>query len=549
MNSSVASASADTLPPDKQHRRHLALLVLVAVVWAIEVFAIQELTLRPDMPLHWDRALVHWSLRMSFDVLAALTLVCLLPRAVLYVVFGASAVLSSVLLVYHRCFGRPLSFPTILYQAGEGCAVADAWWGLLDWIVIFPLVAAFLVKVALRQRARQYEANVEWTRAVAVGAGFSYAGGLLLMVLFGQPLSYLRNWQSLGYAGNLYGYLVCWTGEAWYLPQEELLAQALEAAEHKTDRLTPAEAPIALGNRVAIIQAESLDYQIVDFTVAGRRVMPFLSQLRRRSMQYKVRPIHLSGSSDADFTLLTGLMPVGAVAPFRITGFPYQNTLPQLARAHGYRSLFFHGNKGTFFSRRTALKQMDFDRVYFERELLAAGLKPSKIGVADNQVLQFSARLLAEATHPTIHFVITLTTHAPYDYLPNDAELMFPNPDLTERYYNNMRFLDTTLQHYVEALPEGTTIVIYGDHDSSVIYGDKVGHYDPTGFVPVFIYRKGDDLASLQRASDSSLALSGQLNMLDIVTFLRHRIAARDVSGTGKLTENPPSDRPQPGAG
>lgn len=530
MTASQTQTTPETAPAAWQHRRHLALLLLVAAVWAVEMFLVQEWTLRPDMPLGLDRAIAHRAIRLSFDFTAVLVVVALVPRFWLYGMFVASAVLSSVLLVYNDYFGRPLSFWTIAYQSGEGLAVADAWWAFLDWNIILPLAAAVGVKVVLRQRAARYPANPDWVRAAAVGAGFSYVGGMVLMVAFAEPLSYLRTWQSLGYTGSMYGYLACWAGEAWYLPQDALLEQAVDAAEQKSDRLTPVETPVSLGNRVAIIQAESLDYQIVDFTVDGRRVMPFLNRLRHESMYYKVRPVHLSGSSDADFVTLTGLMPVGLVAPFKVAGFPYENTLPQLAREHGYRSMFFHGNKGTFFSRRSAVRQMDFDAVYFERELLAAGLRPSKIGVADDALLPLAARLMNEAEGPTLQFLITLTTHAPYDYLPDHARLMYPRPDLTQRYYNNMHYLDAALRRYVEAVPEGTTVVIYGDHDSSVIYGDKPLDRRHPEFVPVFIYRKGENLADTQRTAGTRLATSGRLTMLDVVTFLRHRLAARSAA-------------------
>lgn len=503
--------------------------ILLAVVWAAEIFAVQEYTLISHFFVNTPPLflLQLYGVRMALNLAACLLLVCLVPRFWLDLLFVFGLIWSCVLVTYHDYFGYALSFSTIWYHAGEGLSVMDAGWDFLDWKVVGLLTVGLAVKVALRQHFRRHQVGKRWRYGMATAAAAVYLGVALPMIGFVRPVDRLRTWFTPDLVGYMYGYLITWAGEAWYLPQDALLERALRAAQHGSDALRPVEAPLAIGDRLSIVQVESLDFDVLDFRVRGELVTPFLHQLAGRAMFYKIQATHRSGSSDADFVTLTGVMPLGTVSPYKVAGYPYRDCLPQLAHRHGYRCVALHGYWGTFYSRRSAWRKMGFDELHFQKELLAAGYAATGMGVQDADVLDLSARLLAEARQPVIHFVITTTSHPPFDFLPPRHNEPFAQPSSTaQRYLNSMRYVDEVLRRYVAALPPGTTLVLYGDHESRAGYLDRPGG-DRSELVPFLIYRKGENLARRQRTHDSGLALSGRLTQLDLVTYLRRQIDGR----------------------
>ena len=66
------------------------------------------------------------------------------------------------------------------------------------------------------------------------------------------------------------------------------------------------------------------------------------------------------------------------------------------------------------------------------------------------------------------------------------------------------------------------------------MHRSRNGHFtsdrgDNTEFVPCFIYDTSRDLASEQRTRDEPLSVNGELNLLDVSTYLRNRITAVDT--------------------
>lgn len=108
-----------------------------------------------------------------------------------------------------------------------------------------------------------------------------------------------------------------------------------------------------------------------------------------------------------------------------------------------------------------------------------------------------------------------------------------------------MRYVDRALERYVADLPVGTTVCIYGDHESNVKgYLADSAHENQ---VPWFIFEKGRKLGPRQRSQASGLALSGTLTQLDMACFLRDRVTRSDPVATGGrprriLTARDPGD-------
>lgn len=495
--------------------------VALIVFWAAEISLLQQWTAGSEVSVPFAHAVKDVGRRLVLNIAACTVLVCLLRRWGLRAMFAVGLIMTNLLVVYANYFRSPLSWPVISTQWREGLAVSDHGISLIDWRIVATAIVTLVAKLALARGiprdAPSGRQRIQWA-AIAGGIYLAVAIGL---AGFHKPLRRI----STGSPEYVYGYLVAWTAEALSYDNCALLQTALKEAEASSDILSATERPLHLTNNIAIVQVESLDFNVIESEVNGVAVMPFLSRIQSQAMVYCVKPYHYTGSSEADFSMLTAAAPNGKVNPFQIEGFPYEQALPWLAQQQGYRSVAFHGNTGGFFQRRDAYEQMGFSRLYFTEEL-----EPLTIsGQWDRELLEFSAELMEASTEPTLHFVITITSHGPFDKLPPSERELFAEPsNVQERYLNSMRYVDRVLEDYYEQLPIDTTVVLYGDHESNVQDYCPSDHQQDR--VPWLILQKGRDLSSQQESRGSGLALSGELSQLDMVCYLRDRMAETPIA-------------------
>src|SRR5690606_38664913 len=305
------------------------LLVVAAVVWAAEIFWVQEHKLRAGYTSEYGvlRLLAERCVRLAFDLSFSLGVLALLPRALLFLPLVAWQILAALLLGYHAYFDRALSWQTIVVQLEEGLAVAGMGTGILGGPAIAGLLVALGVKVALALWARRRGTPARALGGCALGGWLCMAGALNLV----YPLQKLQVYSSMERTGVAYGYFWTWVGEALYMG-ETLLERAIEAAEtRRSDRLAVEPLPPP-ADRVVILQVESLDDALLGHEESGELVVPFLTRLREASAYYRVRPIHDNGSADADFSMLTGRAPSPDVITYRLLHYPYGAPLPKIFR-------------------------------------------------------------------------------------------------------------------------------------------------------------------------------------------------------------------------
>ncbi|HTM52905.1 MAG TPA: LTA synthase family protein [Pirellulales bacterium] len=505
----------------------LATMTLFVLTWTIELYVVQDVTL--IYPNETTLRFAFWApkIRLALDLLFVTCLTLCLRRrwlAVL-VILGYFAYLG--LLTYFHYFQRPLSMLTIFGNWREGVQLSGFALNLI------PLQAAVMLALALACElgalVLSRGASMPRRGGLIAGAlvGTAYCG-LYLVTLGLDPLDAVQTTRGVGRLGEIRGYMGPWFAEWYYLRDNKVLEQALEYRKVKYDRLAPIEADIPIHKHLVILQAESLDYNVLGYKVDGTiEVTPFLNALRKRSMFYRVTAMHFNGSSDADFAALNAVSGSRHENTYLIPGYPYENTTPQALARVGFETYSFHGNSGEFYSRRGAFEQMGFAGLVFQEELERDyAAKSDRWGVKDADVLAVSAQKMRTAHSPTCHFVITLTTHVPYNQLPASEFQIFPRPrTIVENYLNNMRYLDNCLREYVTALGSGTTIVIYADHPTEE--GDSDFSPDRANgreFIPCFIYDSDDDLSKLQKTRKLAAARDGTLNLVDVINYVRHQV-------------------------
>ena len=477
----------------------------IAAVWAIEIYLLQARTLISESgwkAIEYTHALNY---RLLINALFCGALVLLLPRWAQILGFLVLLLFTQAASFYHRYFGRGLSWTTIHTQFGEG---ADS--VIFDKAFVLPGILAlsllFLAaKLGLLWAQRRH--TLRWR--VRIPVGLLLAAGYIATVLafntYGSTrLSGLRNWMSFDRVGVAHGYLVTWVGEFIYISHDELLTQALRAREQRDDRITPAEGRIELPGHLVLLQVESLDWHALGLRHDGRAVTPRLNALLDTAQVYQIQAIHRNGSADADFVMLHGCMVAPGVINYKIPRFPHDDTLPAAARAAGLPMTVLHGFRGNFYNRRAAYQQMDFEQVLMAEEMVDLHqLETQKwSAVPDGPVLELSARLLNQARSPQSHLIITYTSHTPFVILPEGTPEPFHNPDdrVYLRYFNAIHYVDQAIGAFLDALPEGTTVVIYSDHESAAGYPQRQRARGEPELIPLIVWRKGEDLSGHQHS-------------------------------------------------
>ena len=509
-----------------------ALIGLLISVWATEILFVQHWSACPSTAIETGTLVKDSARRMALNITACGFFICLLHKNFLTLAFSFWALSSCLLVVYSNYFGKPLSYTVFINQSREGLAVSDAAFTFLRWDIIAFAFFTFLLKVIIstiipRKQIRKC-IYLRWT------AFYAFCYVLLAFLLAGvhKPIHEIR----LGSPEYTYGYTVAWITEYLTFDSSALLQDANEKAKLKSDLIVNIDPAFQLGKHVAVVQVESLDYLAIESKAQNHFVMPFLKSLHEVAMTYSVKPFHATGSSEADFSLLMSATPIGRLNPFQVPGFSYEQSLPRLASQRGYKSIAFHGNTGSFFQRRNAYEQMGFDQIFFSEELATHQIA----GEWDDELLSFSAETLRASKDPQFHFIITITSHAPFKKLPSQKRELYKHPTtIQERYLNNMRYVDQALKSYVEQLPDNTTVVIYGDHESNIRgYSASDTHQDR---VPWFIFQKGQTLSLSQQSQKEGLALSGNLNQLDMACYLRKCVSTSHQTGF----QFPSGERPE----
>jgi hypothetical protein len=498
-------------------------------LWVAELFFVQKTTLISVQDS--SERFLRWAprLRLMLDICFVCVLSFLLPPLWL---LGLSLLVFLVhmgLISHYQYFLRPLSALSLFHNWREGVMTGGYTFGVrltrLTWVLV--LILALKIVVLLTMPAES-GLNERLVQAVALVALAGYLA-LAAAASYVDPLYKIRTTRGFGRLGVIRGYFITWLAECCYLGRHEVLAGAKRQREIVHDRLTPVEVPVSIHRRLIIIQAESLDFNVLGYEANGQEVTPFLNRLREQSLFYRVAAARYIGSADADFVMLSGVMPSTRIITYNIPNYPYENTLPQLLARYGYRTAAFHGNTGNFYNRRNAFEKMDFSEIHFREELVSRDGLPSRSwGVDDRDLLEFSTRRLQDTPDPVCHFIITLATHTPYTLIPATEREIFAKPQsMAQDYLNNMRYLDNLLRDYLGAL-KSATVVIYSDHSADPAMAPEFKpHWDGLQeFVPCFIYDTDEDLGAQQRTRGQAIASDGTLSLLDITTFLRGQIAA-----------------------
>ena len=232
---------------------------------------------------------------------------------------------------------------------------------------------------------------------------------------------------------------------------------------------------------VALIQVESLDWDLLHRKVEGELVMPFLHSLLPNSIVLPLDGTKKLASANSDFEIFNGQEAIASVVHYEfLTNYP--RSIFQCLKKEGRRTIAFHGLPADYMNLEAAYKLMGIEKFRALESIKADGVIPLPVWwagvIRDEDLLAYAAERLPSG--PFVQFIITMNMHLPEHVGLLSEHPLFHSPDAS--FLTTARTTDDALRHYVEALPEDTLLILWGDHRS---YGRS------TGDVPFIIHTKG----------------------------------------------------------
>jgi lipoteichoic acid synthase len=237
---------------------------------------------------------------------------------------------------------------------------------------------------------------------------------------------------------------------------------------------------IAKNRNVIIVSMESLQSFVINNTINGQEITPFLNQFIKQSYYFD-NFYHQTGqgkTSDAEFLIENSLYPLGRGAVFFTHATNEYMATPEILKKHGYYSAVFHANNKSFWNRDIMYQSLGYDK-YFAQEYFDVNEENSVgWGLKDKYFFEQSIPYLKTLPQPFYTKFITLTNHFPFELEEEDK--MVPeytsNSRTLNRYFPTVRYMDESLKVFIERLKkeglyENSIIILYGDH-----YGISENH-------------------------------------------------------------------------
>lgn len=229
----------------------------------------------------------------------------------------------------------------------------------------------------------------------------------------------------------------------------------------------------AAGKNLIIIQFESLQDFVVGLKVGGAEVTPNINKFIKESVYFSetYSQTGSGNSSDAELLVNAGLLPVSSGAAFTRFASNKFNALPGLLARNGYSTVALHGDRPGFWNRGNMYKSLGFGRFVSRFDMEQDEI--IGMGISDRSFFRQSLDILAAEPKPFYAFLVTLTSHHPFNYAALLQQSGLDTGELGEGFMGNylaaIHYADEQLGMFLDGLRErglldDSVVVIYGDH-------------------------------------------------------------------------------------
>lgn len=225
------------------------------------------------------------------------------------------------------------------------------------------------------------------------------------------------------------------------------------------------------GKNLIMIQVEALQQFVIGAKIDGQEITPNLNRWIKRSTYFNnyYYQIAAGGTSDAEFISNNSLYPAASGAAYYLYSSNSYYALPSALKDAGYSTSVMHGYRETFWNRNVMYPKLGFDTFYGEKTYNID--ENIGLGLSDKSFLTQSVDKIKSLKEPYYDFLITLSSHYPYDDVKGYGDFNVGKYEgtLLGNYLKGIHYTDAQLGMFLDELDkEGITkdslIVIYGDH-------------------------------------------------------------------------------------
>lgn len=294
--------------------------------------------------------------------------------------------------------------------------------------------------------------------------------------------------------------------------------------------------PLAKGRNLIMIQCESLQYFVIGLRVNGVEVAPNLNRFTRECVYFRNAWNQTAGglSSDSEFMANTGMFPAPSGAAYTEFDSNDYNSLPREMRTKGYHTAAFQGTYAPFWNSLIMHHNLGFEKDYSRNSFPTDEV--IGLGLSDRAIFSETLEVLAQLKNPFYAFVVTLTSHHPFDFEGmDDGAFVLPRElkgTLVGNYLLSIHYFDREFGRFIDGLRrkkllDKSLVVVYGDHpaipagyreEMEKFLGMKIGNpvdWKITGRVPLMFRIPGKE-----RITGISNIDTGQMDILPTVAGL-----------------------------
>ncbi|MGL4819844.1 MAG: LTA synthase family protein, partial [Bacilli bacterium] len=251
----------------------------------------------------------------------------------------------------------------------------------------------------------------------------------------------------------------------------------LSSKQNRTDKDMFAAAK---GKNVILVSVESMQSFLINNTINGEPVTPFLNEFLKESFYFEnfYHQTAQGKTADAEFITDHSMYPLDRGSVFFTHATNEWRGVPEIVKEKGYSTAVFHANNASFWNRDIVYPNVGYDRYFDVNSYDVTEENSIGWGLKDKEFFEQSMTNLKELPQPFYAKFITLTNHFPFDLAPEDASVdqFDSNSKTLNQYFQTARYLDESLEYFVELLKEqglyeNSVLVFYGDH-----YGISTNH-------------------------------------------------------------------------
>ena len=353
-----------------------------------------------------------------------------------------------------------------------------------DFVMLIDL--PFFAAIAMKTKNR---ANLNKKKCQAIAA---FAFFLSSFVIFGiQSNNVIREGEAnvalepislspLGY--HMYDFYRASYGRNSQLTPEEVLKvnNWFTANEHyqlPDDTYADLEG-ILQGKNLIVIQFESLENVVLNESYYGKEITPNINKILKNSIYFPniYEQARDGNSADAELLFNTSIYPISVGCTFLRFGENSYNSLPYILDKQNYTSIAIHGDNKEYWNRNIVYPALGFSKYITEEEFIVKGI--GGMGMLDSSLFQQSIIELQTISHPYYFYIITLTSHMPFDAASQVGGLILTDVGKTVDYIQTINYTDKCLGVFYQELQrrgllENTALIIYGDHEGVHKYYDS----------------------------------------------------------------------------